>query len=347
MGAKHIALAVVVVASLFALAEQAIALELGELQAVPSRHPPYTFRLAIISSPGGSSDIAAVTVRQPHDTLSFVKNDCLELRLHSLTDVELEVNQGGQTVNRLLLKSELQAARARLETATGSNRHQPAQAKGGESPMAEARPLTPAPEGAPGRALLEREIQGIRQEMHNLVGRVTPWEGLSTPAGHTQERAAPPVFTLMLGGLCIAGVTSLITGYVMQRSAVARERQRRRSLAASMRRVRGDLRSGAPTLPAWPRAQLSGNQPDALPPVTVTRRVRVSHKTRRRIRVRASSATQDATQERAAEHTRVVARISHAKPSAPAEVVEALRNLRRELIRQQRLRPPSANPGKF
>ncbi len=57
-----------------------------------------------------------VALAEPQDALSFVRHNRLELRLRALSDVELEVTQGRQTLNRLLLKSELQAARARLGT---------------------------------------------------------------------------------------------------------------------------------------------------------------------------------------------------------------------------------------
>jgi hypothetical protein len=283
-------------------------------------------------------------VRQPHDALSFVKNNRLELRLWSLTDIELEVSQGGQTLNRLLLKNELQAARARLETAPASDRHPSVLVKGRDSPAAEAMPLAPTPDRPADRALLERELQAIRLEIQDLVGRVTPWEDLPTPAWHLEYGVAASLLTLMLGALCIAGVASLVTGYVMQRRAVAHERQRRRSLATSIRRVQGELPLGAPTRPAVRGAQLWGDQPDRLAPVTMTRRVRVSQKIRRRIRVRALSAAHDKTREHAAEHTHVVARMSQARPSAPAEVIEALGNLRRELMRLQRMLPSSTAP---
>jgi hypothetical protein len=124
MGMAHIALVVVVVASIGGGAAQALAIELGELQAVPSNSPPYIFRLPLITPLHGPSASAAVTVRQPPDTLSFVKQHVVELRLRSLTDVELEVSYGGQTLNRLLPKSELQAA-VRAEMAPTRTRSLP------------------------------------------------------------------------------------------------------------------------------------------------------------------------------------------------------------------------------
>jgi hypothetical protein len=384
MGVQHIAL--VVVASLLAVAAPAMGLELGELQAVPGHHPPYLFRLAIISSPRGSSDIPAVMVRQPRDALSFVKNNVLELRLRSLTDVELEVSQRGQTFNRLLLKRELQTARARLDATTAWQRYQAAKAKGAAhlqltalldaayhthqtwgqfDPVAARQPFAQIeqerlrflaasgrdPESFPqeslDRAMLEREVQGIREETHNLVGRVTPWEGLSTPIWHLGEGRATLISTLVLGGLFIAAVTSLCTGYLMQRRALDRERQRRQVLAALIRRAPAELTSGAATLPTAQRVQLTGDQHDALEPITVVRRVRVSHKTRRRIRLQASRDRHAAIQEQVAKHSQVVARLSPAEPSAAVELAEVLGNLQRELLKLRRLLPsppPSESP---
>jgi hypothetical protein len=333
MRVQHLARAMVLVASLVALAEQVIAIELGELQAVPSSYPPYIFRLAIVASPLGSPGSPAVTVRQPHDALSFVKNNLLELRLGSLSDVELEISQGSQTLNRLLLKSELQAARAQLGTTIASPRLPSAIAKDRETAPAGAKPLTPATLSAPDRALLERELQVIRQEIQSLVGRVSPWEGLSTPPWHTDHGVAALAFMLMLGGLFIAGVTSLFTGYLMHRSAVDREQQ--------LRRARGELTSKAPPLPVVRGGQLYGDRHERLEPVTVLRRVWVSQKTRRRVRIRTSRA---APQEDAPAHTQVIARVSHPQLTAPAEIVEALVNLRCELMRLQRRLPPSTTP---
>jgi hypothetical protein len=342
MGVKHIALAMVVIASLVPRGEPAMAVELGELQAVPGSHPPYIFRLAIVSAPREAFDLPAVTVRHPHDALSFVKNNRLEIRLRALTDVELEISQGGQTLNRLLPKSELQAARARLETVTGAVPHQPASAKGRDTAAAEAMPLAPTLPSAPDQALIEREMQALRQEIQNLVGRVTPWEELSTPAWHPEPGAAAPFLTLMLGGVVLAGVASLVAGYVMQRRAL--DRQRRRALMTALRRLRGELTAEAPTRAAGRRVRLVGDQPARLEPSALRRRVRVSQKIRRRIHLRALRAAHDQPRQPAAEPTQVMARSSQARPAAPAEVVEALGNLRRELLRLQRVLP-TATPA--
>jgi hypothetical protein len=101
---------------------------LGELQAIPSIPPHYVFRLAILTNPHESPDPPAVTVRHPHTALSLVKQNVLELRLRSLTEVEFEVSHGGQTLNRLLTKRELQGAHARLEAAAAWSHYQAANA---------------------------------------------------------------------------------------------------------------------------------------------------------------------------------------------------------------------------
>ena len=342
MGVKHLAFVVMALASLVLSATQAIALELGELQAVPGNYPPYVFRLTIIFSLHGPSDIPAVTVRQPRDVLSLLKNNLLELRLPALTDVELEMNQGGQTFNRLLLKSELQAARARLETATMAVRQQPATVKDRQGPAAEAKPPISAAAAPRDQAALEHEMQEIRQELQTLVRRVTPWEGLSTPAWPDEERAVAPMFALTLWGGVTIGLASFCLGYLLRRQAI--DHQQRHALEASIRRLRGQRMSGAITRQPSQRAQLIGHQPEALGPVTVKRRVRVSQKSRRRVRVRAWRDSGNATQVGIAGHTQIMARLSQSKRLAPAEVVEALGHLRRELISLQRRLPHVSSP---
>ncbi len=333
MGVKHIALVVMALANLLSSAPQAVALELGELQAVTGNYPPYVFRLIIISSQHGPTDIPAVTVRQPRDVLSLVKHNGLELRLPALADVELEIHQGGQTLNRLLLKSELVAARARLEIATTAVRHQPVVAKDRQAPAVEARPLTSAAVGPLDQALLEHEMQQIRQTIQTLVGRVTPWEGLLTPAWTDEERAVAPVFTLTLWGGLSIGLASLFIGYMLRRQTI--DHQQRHLLEASIRRLRGQLMSGELTRRSSPRAQLSRYQPEALGSVTVKRHVRLLQKTRRRLRVRTSRHSYEAIQAGTVGQSQISARLSQTKPLAPAEVVEALGHLRRELINLQ------------
>ncbi len=343
MGMAPIALAVVVVASICGGAAQVLAIELGELQAVPSHSPPYIFRLPLITPLHGPSTIGAVTVRQPPDALSFVKQHVVELRLRSLTDVELEVSYGEQTLNRLLLKSELQAARRRLEIAPASNPSPPARAKGRDRPFREASSVAQAPEGVSDRPLFEREFAGIRQEIQRLVEGVTPWEELSPALGERGESAITAVLTLMLGGFFSVGVTSLIMGYLMQRRASDRERRRRRALTLSIRRMRDQLAARVPILPALPPAPLSGAGNEALAPVTISRRVRVSQKRRRRFRVWVPSHMRHAAQAQDAERIRLVPRTSQRVPLASTELLEALAQLRGELKRLQGRPPTSAS----
>ena len=334
MGVKHLWL---VVAALASLATPAAAIDLGELQAVPGSSPPYVFRLPIIVSRHEPSDLPAVTVRQPRDVLSLVNHTRLELRLPALTDVELEINHGGQTVNRLLLTSELQAARARLETASAPMPHQPAPAKDRQGPAAEAKSVTSTAAERPDHALLAREIQEIRREIQRLVGRVTPWEGASAPTWTGEAPAGPPAFALMLWGGVVVGVAAIGVGVVRRRMAV--DRQQRQMLEASIRRLRGQLVSGEAALRLGWRAQLCAPQPEGLEPITVMRRVRVSRRVRRRIRVRARRDHDVATEAEGVGPTPIGARLSQTRRGAAAEVVEALGHLRRELSRLQRRLP--------
>jgi hypothetical protein len=342
MGLARLAPVLVVVASIFAGAAQGLAIELGELQAMPSNSPPYIFRLPLITPLPGPAASAAVTVRQPPDALAFVKQNVVELRLRSLTDIELEVSHGGQTLNRLLLKSELLVARTRLETVPASNPSQPARARGRDRPLPEASPLAPGSMGADDRTRLEREIEGIRQEIHRLVGQVAPWEGPASPSGAIGEGTVTPVMTLMLGGFFIAGITSLVTGYVLQRNVSNRQRRRRRALTLSIRRMQDQLAAGVPVLPAALPPLLSRAAREALEPVAVMQRVHVSRKTRRRVRIQASRAANDAAQEHDLEHIRRLARTSWRVPSAPADLLDALAQLRGDLMRLQGRPPTSA-----
>jgi hypothetical protein len=339
MGVKHLALAMVLVASPVALAEHVVAIELGELQAVPSSHPPYIFRLAIITPPAGFSGSPAVTVRQPHDALSLVKNNRLELRLASLSDVELEVSHGSQTLNRLLPKSELQAARARLGMMTASPHAPLALARDREPLATGVRPLTTVTPSALDRALLERELQAIHAEIQRLVGGVTPWEGFSTASWYTEHGAAALLVMLMLGGAFIAGVAALVTGYLLHRSAVDRQRYLQRALLLSIRRGRGELASGPPRPPTLRRGGIFGDWHERLEPVTMLRRVLVSQRTRRRVRIQASRGMHSVPQAEATPPTQAIARVSPTRSAPPAEFVEALAHLRRELMRLQRRLP--------
>jgi hypothetical protein len=342
MGIAHIALAVVVAASIGLGTTEVWAIELGPLQAVPSSALPYIFRLPIITPPHDASAHAAVTVRQPPDVTSFVKRNVVELRLHALSDIELEVSQGGQTLNRLLLKSELQVARLRLEEAP-TLPPQSARAKGRERPLTEAMLLSAAEEAAD-RTSLEHEMAGIRQEMQGLVGGVMSWAGSSSPAGAPGEDIAAAMVPLLVGGLVIAGITVLIMGYVMQHQTMYRERRRRRALTVSIQRLQDHVATEVPIVPVLLPAPRSRTVHEAPAPVTVLQRLRLSHTTRQRLRLRASSSRGDVTQERAVERIRQLAQTSQHVPSTPVELVEALARLRHELMRLQGKGPTSAAP---
>ncbi len=392
MGVRHVAVAVLLIASVVMASGRAVAVTLGELQAVPSTPPLYVFRLAILAAPDGSIDTPAVTVRQPRDALSLVKNHTLELRLRSLTDVELEVSYGGQTLNRLLMKSELLGARARLDAATSWSRYQAAKAAdaprlqlrvlldtayqthrawGQFDPVAARQPLaqltqerllflaadvrqavpvsqegsprdgglpegqlpSPRTDGTAERAMLEREVSVVREEMRDLMARVTPWAEVETSARPLHGHEATPLVALVLGGVCIAGLTSLFTGYLIQRRLSAQAQRRRRTFAA-IRRATAELTAGTGLLPTG-RNPLAAGRPAPSPPAAVVRHLRVSHKTRRRVRIHASPDNRDATPPRLAEPIRAVARLSHPRASTPAELIEALGNLRQDMLNLQ------------
>ena len=345
MGMAHIALAVVVVASIVGGATQVVAIELGEVQAVQSHSPPYIFRLPLLTPLHGPSAIAAVTVRRPPDTLSFVKQRVVEFRLRSLSDVELEVSYGGQTLNRLLLNSELQAARMRMNLAPASNPSLLARGKGRERLFTKAMPMAQAPAGASDRSLIERELEGIRQEIHSLVEGVAPWEGSLSLLGDRAGETFMGVLTLMLAGFCIVGVSSLITGCLMQRRALDRQRRRRQALTVSIRRMRAQLTTGGPILPARQPASPSRAPHEALAPVTIMRRVRMTQKTRRWFRVWTPSDASHLAREHNAEPSRLPARTSQRVPAAPAELLDALAQLRGELMRLQARSTTSPTPN--
>jgi hypothetical protein len=401
MGVKHAALTVLLCMGAVAVSGRAIAITLGELQARPSHPPPYVFRLAILSAPHGSLDIPAVTVRQPQDALSFVKNNTLELQLRSLTDVELEVSHAGQTLNRLLMKHEFQAARAPLEAALAWDHYQTAKAKGAprlrlaalldtayqsyqawrqfdptaarhplaqvtrerlrflaESPRhadptgQEAPPGVSQPpagllpgagtDGAAGRTVLERETEIIREAMHELMVRVTPWpetEGSRWPGQGGKTTSLVP---LLLGGVFIAGLTSLFTSHLMQRSLANQARRRRRVLVEAARLAGAEHTPGPPRLGEGQMTQFLMRR--SVPPqrAAVVRHLRVSHKIKRRIRLRPRHVPRESPPPRVAEHAAAVAPISLPRALAPAELSEALGNLRQALLHLRHQLPPSS-----
>jgi hypothetical protein len=393
MGAKDLTraaiLATIAVAWLDGIAP---ALELGEVQAVPSGHPPYIFRLPMVRNRRDGGDMLSVTVRRPTDVLGLVKNSTLELRLQNLTDVELEISYGGQTLNRLVLKDELQTAHARLVATLAWNRYRAAKAKGQtraqlaallneayqthrawaqldpsraqqpfsqvereqrlflaadlSSPppiaLAEATPPPPASQDAADPLALEQEMRLIREEIRGLVGQVIPWVRESARPWQDAGQALTPTVAALLGGLLAAGIALLGTGYLIQRRALKRERQRRRVLAAAIRRGHQALPAASLALSLAPPAHAPGPRSGASEPVVTVRRIRVAHRTRRRMRTGGMKAPTDAGRE-PPEQTRRVVRMAHPGSAAPAGLLAALSNLRQELIRIQGLLPSSTN----
>jgi hypothetical protein len=104
------------------------AISIGEPQAMRSSAAPYVFRVPLAFQPQDPGETAAVTVHSPADAVALVRTNMLELRLRRLTDVEIEVSYAGQTLNRLVLVTELQRARAPLEATTAWKRYQAAKA---------------------------------------------------------------------------------------------------------------------------------------------------------------------------------------------------------------------------
>jgi hypothetical protein len=343
-GMARLALALVAVGSIVGMTGPGLAIELGELQAVPSAGPPYIFRLPLIAPLHGSSAPARVAVRQPPDTLAFVKQHVIEFRLRALADVELEVGYAGQTLNRLLPKSELQAARVRVGAALASSAPLPARAKEHDRPSAEAMPVAPVSPRATDHGLIEREIAGIRQQIHTLVERVEPWEGLSPPVGNRVDSGRPDVLVLAVGGFFVAGVTALTIGHLRRRRARARGRQRRQAPTLAIRRARDQAARTVPIRAVRQRVPLARATPRALAHASRVRRIRVARKTRRRLRLWAPNHAPDVAQEHGAALIRPGARSSQRLPSAPAELIEALVQLRSELMRLQGGLPTHVTP---
>jgi hypothetical protein len=343
MGRVLVALIMVVVASGVGAAAQAKAMALGELHAVPSHAPPYIFRLPLITPRQDPAATAAVKVQQPPDTIAFVKQQMVEFRLRTLTDVELEVSYAGQTLNRLLPKSELQTARLRVETVPTANLSLPARAKGHDRAFPEALVTVQPPVGAIDHAAIEGEMEGIRQAIHSLVAQVAPVEGFSRPVWGSVAGSVTTWWWLMLGGCAVVGVASLCIGFVRQRRAMDRERRRQRALTLALRRLRDQLATGVPILPMRQQASLSPAPPAMRASVSVIRRRRVAEKTPRRFRGESPNAMRHVTAAHGGEPLGLRARSSQRLPSAPAELLEALALLRGELMRLQG-RWPSSPP---
>jgi hypothetical protein len=271
MRGRRTALAVALVAAMVAgtgRAQTQASLELGDLRAVPSRGSALVFQLPIVWQASAPLGMPTVVVRRPSNALFFVANQTLELRLLELADVELEVSHAGQTVNRLLLKTELETARARMLSSIRRDHDQPA--KAGDVKRA----------GPPrsSMAALERQMVGIRGEIQQLVDHVATLADMAKRAGverHPEQWTFSWVLAVMVGGLLVAGLVSLLTSHVM----------RLRGLSAVIDRVRDALLTARLGLPALPPAQ-----PRALervtprePTIAVPRQVRVSYKASRRI----------------------------------------------------------------
>jgi hypothetical protein len=214
-----------------------------------------------------------VVVRRPSNVLFFVANSTLELRMFELADVELEVSHAGQTVNRLLLKTELQAARVRMLSGIRRDRDQAAKTGGirGAGPPRSSMDT------------LEREMKGIRGEIQELVDHVATLADELKRAGverHGEQWPLSWILAVMLGGLLVAGLASLITGYAM----------RRHGLGAALDRVRDALPTARPGLPAAllaePGALERGAPRD--PPTARVRHVQVSYKASRRVYLKGS-----------------------------------------------------------
>jgi hypothetical protein len=401
MRVKHLALAILLSANGVAVPGMAAALTLGELRASPRHPPPYVFHLPILAAPPGSLDTPAVTVRRPQDALSFVKNNTLELQLRALTDVEVEVSHGGQTLNRLLTKHELQGARASLQAAMAWQRYQTAKAKGSPhfqlaallntayqshqawnrfDPAAAREPLAqvaqerlhllaasprladpmsqeaslqgyqPSAERVPEtgtddaieRTLLEREMGLIREEIHRFTLQVTPWPAPETSPRPLHRDKATALVPLLLGGMLIAGLTSFFTGYMVQRW-IADHARRRRLFVAAVGLKRAAHSAGTSRLGAGPVAQLLAQRPVPQQRAAVIKRLRVSHKTTRRVRFQPGHAPQGSRPPQVVGPAAAVAPTSLPGSSAPAELSEALGNLRQALLQLRRLLPPPSS----
>ena len=275
MGVRRTALAVALAAAIGSgtgRAQSQASLELGDLRAVPSRGSTLVFQLPIVWYAHSPLGMPTVVVRRPSNVLFFVANNTLELRLLELADVELEVSHAGQTVNRLILKTELEAARARMLAAMRRHRVRAAKTKG-------VKAAHPSPSSL---AVLQREMVGIRTEIQQLVDHVTTLADRPQRAGmehHPEQWTFRWVLVAMLGGL-LAGLGVLLAGHVMWR----------RGFAQAIERVRDTLPAARPELPAAPLAQpgaLERGVP-AASPSAVARHVRVSYKASRRLYLRGS-----------------------------------------------------------
>jgi hypothetical protein len=264
-----------------------------------------------------------VVVRRPSNVVFFVANNTVELRLFELTDVELEVSHAGQTVNRLVLKTEFQAARTRMLSGIRQNRAQATKTEG----IKDA--------GSPPSSMLalEREMQGIRGDIQDLVDHVATLAEASKRAGVEHHGEPWPfiwVLAAMLGGLLATGLASLLTGYAMWHRGTA--------YVQALERVRDALPNARPGLPAAPPARLAALERGVpwAPSTARARHVRVLYKASRRVSLKRSHGQETPA------HFRPLPRASVITPDAPQELpeptdLERMRaNLWQELISAQK-----------
>jgi hypothetical protein len=145
-----------------------------------------------------------------------------------------------------------------------------------------------------------------------------------------------------LGGLLAAGMALLCTGYLMQRRALERERRRRRVLAAALRRRHQALPAASLALSLAHPAHSPGHQSGGLQPMATLRRIRVAHRTGWRRQMTGEKGSTGAGHA-PPEQIKPIARIAPPGNAAHPELLEALSNLRQDLIRIQGLLPFSPN----
>jgi hypothetical protein len=307
MSGRRTALAVALVAAIvwgIGQAQSRSSLELGDLRAVPSRGSAVVFQLPIVWHGPPPLGMPTVVVRRPSNVLFFVANNTVELRMFELVDVELEISHAGQTVNRLVVKTELEAARARMLSRIRRDRDQAAKTGGSKDA------------GPPRSSMvaLEREMKGIRGDIHELVDHITTLADESKRVG--VERHGEPwpfswVLAVMLGGLLVAGLALLLTGHVMRRRGL--------ELAPALERVRDVLPTALPGLPAVPSAQPRTLERGAQlePPTARIRQVRVSYKSSRRVSLKGSH------DQETSPHLRPLPCASVIPPDAPSAVPES------------------------
>jgi hypothetical protein len=404
MGVRLIPLMLALTAFVSVAINEGFAVSLGKLQAMPGVPPPYVFRIAIRSHPHTLTDAPAVTVHQPRTALSLVKNDTLELRLQSLTDVEFEVSHGGQTLNRLLMKRELQAAHARLEAATAWSRYEAAKANRAPSPQAaalldgaykahqtwgqldpaasrqglhqvleerqrflvahskEGDPVSPwasQPPTAPtldgpvanvaaGSAHsgvpIEPELQVIRQEMSELMARVTLWGDVDAPLSDPEAREAIPLLGLFLAGGLLVASTSLLTAFVMQRGWSTRATERHRHMPAMNRQLRRALSTGDSEAVNGQLDQHPAAQRALQDPAYIAGRVRVSQKRTRLIRLKHLPSRPELPLAHPVGQSEISLRNVSSRALTPTALIEALEHLRQDLVNLQNHSLSSCSP---